>query len=349
MKFIKPGSAKVISVGVQPYFVDKTISDVKSDMKAKGYSDQEINLLIYSGGLKIYSTMDSTVQKAMNKVFTNKSYVPSPKINGKEVQAAMVVIDPSDGEVRAMYGGNGKKTGNTFNRATQAYRQAGSAFKPLAVYGPAIDSRLITAAAVIDDTPTYMNGTSKPKYPQNYPEVGGARIYRGLTTIRTAIVRSINVVAAKVYNNILGYKTSFDYLKKAGIDMVSRKETKSVSIALGGLTYGVTPLEMAAAYVPFDNGGMYYEPITYTKAVDKTGNTILNKKTDVAIKQNTDIVYSEQTAFIMTSMMQELQIRRYRILCCFTNAAGKSVPMLVKQVQRMMIKTDGLWDTLQIT
>lgn len=152
----------------------------------------------------------------------------------------------------------------------------------------------ITPATVIDDVPVYMNtgkDADKP-YPSNF-----GLTYDGLTTVRNGIKASINVVAAKIWKDILGPDNSIAYLKKVGID---RSDEKYLSLALGGLRTGVNPLQMAAAYVPFVHKGMYYETTTFTSILDSEGNTLIEKKPEY------HVVYSEQTAFLMESMMQEV-------------------------------------------
>lgn len=277
----------------QPYFVDQVILDVKKDLMAIGYTEDMAIKTIYNNGLRIYTTMDSDIQKAMDEVFLNEEYFTKVNKNtSQSPQAAMVIIDPNTGQIKAMYGGAGEKIGIPFNRATSLEKQPGSTIKPIAVYGPAINEGIITAATVIDDIPVYMDGVNKGLYPRN-----AGNYYSGLTTIRDGITRSVNVVAAKVWNNYLGVDLSLEYLSRVNIN---RPNERNLSLALGGLEQGVSPLHMAAAYVPFVNKGIYYEPTTYTKVEDANGNVILEKKPDY------NIVYDEAAAFIMVNMMKDV-------------------------------------------
>ena len=309
LEFIEISNVKTTSYNVNSYFVDQVIRDVLKDLVASGLDPEYAKLKLYSGGLTIMTTMDSDIQSAMDEVFKNPENFPGGEKQGYSPQAAMVIMDPETGEVLAMYGGSGEKTADlTLNRATQMRRAAGSTFKPIAVYGPALDQQLITAATVIDDVPVYMN-PQKPdeRYPQNFAEtINGvyARHYRGLTTIRTAIARSINVVAARVFNEVLGADLSFEYLQKSGISMEG--EGKYVSIALGGLKNGVSPLQMTAAYAPFVNEGVYLSPITYTQVLDVDGTVLLDKRKTESVKQEQNIVYAETTAYIMTNLLQSV-------------------------------------------
>lgn len=287
------------STTTQSYFVDQVILDVKKAlMKEKGMSETMALAKIYSGGLKIYTTMDPDVQRSMDEVFNDSKYFIGVEAKTKKLlehpEAGMVVIDPETGEVKGMRGGYGElKASMTLNRATQISRQPGSSFKPIAVYAPALDLHKITPATVIDDIPVYY-GTGKNKgrpYPNNYDHN-----YNGLTTIRNAVKRSVNVVAAQVWMDV-GPDQSLSYLKKVGID---RPEERYLSIAMGGLHKGVNPMQMTAAYVPFVHKGMYFEPLTYTKVTDSNDKIVIEKKPKY------EAVYDERTAFLMTSMMREV-------------------------------------------
>lgn len=280
-------------ITVQSYFVDHVINEVADDlMEELGMSQQMALTTIYSNGILIHTTMDPSIQEVMDNVFLDEKYFHEDEKVNQHPQAGAVIIDPANGHILAMRGGYGEKTAsNTLNRATQIERPAGSSFKPLSVFGPAIDRRMITAATIHDDVPVYFLGLDKGRYPLNY-----TRYYEGLMTTRYAIKRSVNVPAAKIYMDFNNPNITLDYLRKSGID----RNQKNLSIALGGLEQGVSPLQIAAAYVPFANRGIYYEPVSYTKVTDKDGNIILEKKP----AYNT--VYDEATAFIMTDMLKDV-------------------------------------------
>jgi penicillin-binding protein 1A len=302
LNFARPTDTDT-SIPVQSYFVDQVVNDVVKDLMEKnGMSEEAALRMVYNYGVKIYSTQDSDIQKAMDEVFNDDSFFyfdnKYAKEQGETPQAAMAIVDPYTGHVKALYGGYGEKKGSrTLNRATQSKRQPGSSIKPIAVYAPAIDLKKITAATVIDDVPVYLNHQQPDKiYPTNYD----TKTYDGLTTIRNALKASVNVVAARVWKDYLGYKDSLEYMKKSGIDRSKGVDENSVAIAMGGLETGVSPLEMAAAYAPFVNKGIYHTPITYTKVVDSNGKVILENKPE------SHIVYSEQTAYIMVDMLKEV-------------------------------------------
>ena len=300
LKYASPNKEAEKAASVQSYFVDQVITDVKEALMKEYNMSSALSLtLIYNGGLEIYTTMDADIQASMDAVFLDDNYFPHINKDAIKLheypQAAMVILDADNGQVKAIYGGYGKKEGsNILNRASssQMQRSPGSSIKPIAIYAPAIDMHLITPATIIDDRPVYMlNGKDANKpYPINYDKK-----YDGLTSVRNALKSSINVVAAQIWNDILTPDNSIAYLKKVGID---RSDEKWLSLALGGLNQGVNPLQMAAAYVPFAHKGMYYEPTTFTMVKDKQGKVLIDKKSKYVT------AYSEQTAFLMEDMMK---------------------------------------------
>ncbi|HEX2944734.1 MAG TPA: transglycosylase domain-containing protein [Clostridia bacterium] len=297
----KSQSQKVTSV--QSYFVDQVISDVRNAlMEQLNISRTMANYYIYGGGLEIHTTLDQNIQADMDSVFTDDQYFPllnkSAQQQGEHPQAAMAVIDAQNGQVRALYGGYGKKeASNTLNRASSSLmkRQPGSSIKPIVVYAPAIDLKKITPATIIDDVPVYMLGgkDSEREYPSNYDNA-----HDGLTSVRNGLKNSVNVVAARIWRDMLGPDNSVEYLKKVGID---RTNEKYISLVMGGLETGVNPLQMAAAYVPFAHKGLYFEPTTFTEVKDANGKVIIDRRA-----ANFNVAYSEKTAFIMEDMMKEV-------------------------------------------
>jgi len=298
-------SQKVTSV--QSYFVDQVISDVKKELMEKyNMSSTMANYTIYNSGLEIYTTLDPDVQSVLDQVFTDDTYFPmineTAKRQQEHPQAAMAVLDVRNGHVIALYGGYGKKeASNTLNRASSSLmkRQPGSSIKPIALYAPAIDLKLITAATVVDDIPVYMltGKDAGREYPKNYDNK-----HDGLTSVRNAVKNSVNVVAAKLWKEVLGPDNSIEYLKRVGID---RENEKYISLVMGGLEQGVNPLQMAAAYIPFAHEGIYYKPTTFTLVKDSSGKVLIDKTA-----AEFSIAYSEQTAFIMTDLLKEVTLGR---------------------------------------
>jgi penicillin-binding protein 1A len=287
--------SKVESEVETSYFADMVIHDVLEVIeKDLGYTEEEAQLKLFNGGLKIVATIDTEIQNNVEASFKNDKLFPKAKTdaNGNlQPEAAAIVIDHTTGQVKAVMGGRSEKVRRGLNRATQSLRQPGSTIKPLAVYAPALDNGY-TIASVIDDSPVTYGKYS----PDNY---GGK--FSGLVTIREAIQHSLNVVAVKIVQDV-GTARSADYLKKFGITSLVT-EGKNIdmglgSLALGGLTKGIRPIEMAAAYSVFPNKGVYNKPITFTKIYDKDGNLIYENK------PKKERIISEQVSYLMVDIMQ---------------------------------------------
>ena len=236
--------------------------------------------MLYSGGLKIYSTVDPEIQEIVDDVFSNPDNLASGPL-GKP-QASMTVIDPYTGEVKALVGGFGEKTGTlTLNRATQAFlRQPGSSIKPIAVYGPAIEYGTITPTDIYEDKQITI-GTWSPK---NY--YSG---FKGKVGVKYAVQQSINTVPVQILQE-LGVNKSYDFMtKKLGVTSLVDSDRNLAALALGGLTKGISNLQITAAYCAFVNDGVYNTPLTYTKVEDAEGNILIEKKSksNVAMKSAT--------------------------------------------------------------
>lgn len=217
-------------------------------------------------------------------------------------QVSITVEDQTTGYIVAMVGGRGaKEASRTLNRATSSARQPGSTFKVLAAYAPAIDTGQITLASVYNDAPfNYDSGTPV----SNWYNTG----YRGINSVRVAIKDSMNIIAVKTLTQItpqLGY----DYLLNFGFTTLeSAKEVNgkiysdiTQPLALGGVTKGVTNMELNAAYATIANNGTYIKPKLYTKVVDHDGNVILDNTTP-----ETHQVIQETTAYLLTSAMVDV-------------------------------------------
>lgn len=215
-------------------------------------------------------------------------------------QGSMVVTEFETGQIKVMVGGRSLKGRLLYNRANNP-RQPGSSIKPIGVYGPAIQSGVDlntgwTAGSTIEDSPNYLNGKLWPR--NSYSG------YLGWITLRTAVERSANVPAVRLLEDI-GIDYSIEYLKKNGISTIVESSDDSATndenlsaLALGGMTRGISPIEMASAYGTFPNGGVYVEPTTYTKVTDAQGNVLLENTPEETQ------VYDEGVAFIMTDILQ---------------------------------------------
>lgn len=357
---------------VNTYFVDALTDDVLEDLIAAGYNETQAYTLLYSGGLKIYSTQDPAIQRICDEVYSDESNYPAnvkwylnyeltveksdgsrenystemfrsywknnrsssynliyadkdsayqdiedyknavmsagDEVFGENVtlipqpQVSFVIEDQATGYVVAMEGGRGAKSGSrTLNRATDAKRQPGSTFKIVSTYAPALDSAGLTLANVMNDAPfNYSTGRPVANW---YGEQ-----YRGLSSLRDGIRDSMNIVAVKTLTQItpqlgydylvnFGFTTLVDHLEINGKVYSDIQQT----LALGGITKGVTNEELNAAYACIANGGTYIKPKLYTKVVDHDGNIILDNTQPQAKR-----VIKETTAFLLTDAMVDV-------------------------------------------
>ena len=285
------------------WFVDQVISDVINDLQEeKGYSEATATQMVYYGGLNIYCTQKMDVQKCVDEVYNNRENLPYSS-KGYDMQSAITVIDPYTGNVVAMAGAIGEKTGSRlFNYAT-ARRQCGSAIKPISVYATALDKGVITPASVIDDAPVRaLGGKAWPVNSHSY--------FDGLVSVDEAIAESLNTCAVRVVEE-LGVKESYNYMTdKLGFttlvsdtDNPKQNDINSASMGLGGLTRGVSTVEMAAAYAAFVNQGVYNEPRTYSKVTDQDGKTVIDNTGDswVAMKETTAYFMNKYLRQVVTS------------------------------------------------
>ncbi|MCR4716737.1 MAG: transglycosylase domain-containing protein [Lachnospiraceae bacterium] len=357
------------------YFVDSLINQVILDLEEKlGYNETQAYNALYSEGLTIYSTEDTTIQEICDKEFNNPdNYLStsftdlygisyqlsvihpdkttsnyqeadvasflgyssanemlfSNKKDGKKAvksfkkntlseddkiigetlnlviqpQISFSMIDQSTGYVVALVGGRGQKSGNlTLNRATDTLRQPGSTFKILSTFAPALDSTGLTLGSVYDDAP--YNYENSEQAVNNYYTTG----YRGLSTIRDAIRDSMNIVTAKCMVDVTP-QVGYNYLINMGFTSLVDNETDisgkiytdiQQSLCLGGITKGVSNLELTAAYATIANGGSYNKPILYTKIVDHDGNVLIeNENEETRVMKDT-------TAWLLTDAMKDV-------------------------------------------
>ena len=273
---------------IYSYYVEAVIKDVTEDlMEQKGISQDTARQLLYNGGYRVYSCLDPYIQECVDNVYLDVENFPKPyRANDQQLQSAMVIMDPYTGEVVAMSGGVGEKTGNlVLNRATAALRAPGSSFKPLAVYAPAIELGLITPSTLVNDAPREEVEMSQNQWTHNNSDFK----YRGIIDIATGVRLSLNTVAAQVLDK-LGLDASTNFLKnKLGITSLVPDDYNYASHALGELTNGISVLEMAQAYCTFDNSGIFTEARTYSRVTDAAGNIVLDNqpKTHVAMKSST--------------------------------------------------------------
>ncbi|MBP5282143.1 MAG: penicillin-binding protein [Lachnospiraceae bacterium] len=392
-------SYRVNSASTGSYFSDAVYRQVYNDLiNEAGYTSNIAESLLNSGGLRIESTLDPTIQAICNEEVANPenypehtdwylNYALTIKVNASEKhnyskenmttwfkshknskfnlifgskeeayeaideyrsamladlgvaddptnyeesismtpqpQIAMVVCDPKTGYVLAIVGGRGAKEGRlTLNRAVSSTRSPGSTFKVLASFAPALDSAGMTLATVYNDAAfNYNNGTPVKNW-------YGRSTYWGICNIREAIKESLNIVAVKnltVITPQLGFDslTNFGFTTLEPGDYYNGQWLTDVnqSLALGGMTRGVSPFELNAAYASLENSGTYVQPKLYSRVTDSDGNVILDNTVP-----KTKQVVKETTAYLLTSAMEDVINKGTATMCKLPgmHAAGKT-------------------------
>lgn len=228
--------------------------------------------LVFSGGLRVHTSLDLEMQRIAEQLFSAQQH-----------QGALVALDPQNGTVLALVGGK-NYIESQFNRAVKAKRQPGSAFKPI-IYAAAIKQGW-QVNTIVEDIPREYNGYK----PDNHSEA-----YWGPVTMKHAIALSLNNAAVWTLNQI-GIAPAVAFARQVGIDL--DPEDYNLALALGGLTHGVTPLQLTAAFVPFANGGTYFVPQPIIRVVNSEGQILYDHETE---KRQ---VLTPQQAYLMSDMLQ---------------------------------------------
>ena len=311
------------------YIVDPKVSFsyrltiLTADGEYKNYSDATM-LAYYQASDKNYSINFNSEEEAAAAIEQYKQDIMQDGdtvVEGGETitytlqpQVAMTIIDQSTGEVKAIVGGRGDKTASkTLNRATNTTRQPGSTFKILACYAPALDAGGLTLATVQDDAPYNYEGTTDSV--NNYDHS-----FRGFTTLRDGITNSINIVTVKTMHQI-GASLGFKYLQDFGFTTLDEDRDVNDATALGGISKGVTNLELTAAYATVADGGTYNKPRFYTKILDHDGNVLLDNTTP-----ESHTVLKDTTSWLLTSAMEDVMTEGTGTSAYFSGMAlaGKS-------------------------
>ncbi|MBQ2701035.1 MAG: PBP1A family penicillin-binding protein [Clostridia bacterium] len=243
--------------------------------------------LLLAGGYRIDTTLDTRLQETADAQYV-KDLFPANASDGTVVQSGMACVDVNTGAVRAVVGGREYTVQRGLNRATHLRRQPGSALKPLVAYAPAIESFGYTPASVLKDEPTDFGG---------YKPRNSGYTYYGMVTFRSALRSSLNVPAVALLQQI-GIEAGRNYLQSVGIPLDVRDS--NLSLALGSMTYGVSPVQLAAAYSPFANGGLYYEPYFISRITDASGMVVYEHEPQASR------VLSPQTAYLMTDLLRSV-------------------------------------------
>lgn len=258
------------------YFIDYVISEI-----AEKYGDDAV----YKDGLKIYTTIDMKAQDAAVQAMHNLPNFYTDDKGLTQPQGALIAINPHNGYIVAMVGGRGD---DSFNRAVLAERQPGSAFKPF-VYLAAIQDGM-TPGTVMDDKKIEFNGWS----PKNYEGT-----YSGQMTLLYALQHSVNTIAVQLADAV-GMRKVLNLASSLGITTLDDSKDNNLAAALGGLTNGVKPIDMAVAYGTLANGGVKVKPVAITKIVDRNGQVVEENSTE---EQR---VVDPKYAYVITNMLESV-------------------------------------------
>ena len=270
---------------IKTYTNQTMLSYYKKKNKSQNYS---INFASEEDCRAAIAQYEKDVLGKGDKLVENSEYI----FITMQPQVAMTIMDQSTGEVQAIVGGRGNKAGNrTWNRATKTCRQPGSTFKIIACYAPALDAGGKTLASVQDDAPFTVGNKTYNNY---------SHTFGGFTSIRKAITKSINIVTVKTLQDI-GVDLGYEYAENFGFSTLTDTD-RNLGISLGGLTQGVTNLELTAAYAAIANQGEYNEPNFYTQVLDHDGNVLLDKTQTKEQRQ----VIKEDTAWLLTDAMKDV-------------------------------------------
>ncbi len=287
-------------IPINNYFVDTLIDQIIEEFAEKyKCSSETASSMLYNGGYKIYSSLNTDVQDIMEDIYgnVNKYFSQRSKLNkSKHVESAMTIMDYS-GHIVGLVGGTGKKTINRGINFATSPRQPGSTMKPLGVYSQLIDKGTINYSSIYTDTPLdnyYGNGKKGPKEWYGY--------YAGKMTVKDALEHSVNTIPCWLLRDQLGIDTSFNFLReKYHLTYLNKEDKNLSSLALGGCSRGITTVQSAAAYAVFGNGGKYHQPKTYYKVV-KAGNNETILKDD---SSGTQIIKST-SATVMNRLLQNV-------------------------------------------
>lgn len=293
----KKGEESTYTPEVYTWFEEAVISDAIATLsELRGVDARTASAMLSRGGYQIYSTIDLRMQEYVDQIYQDLEEIPKTTGSEQQLQSAIVIVEPQTGNIVALSGGVGAKEGSRlFSRATTMRRAPGSSIKPLSVYAPAMDSGLITPDTQYNDAPgIVLQGRTDGWYPHN-DTIGD---YRGVISIRSAVVGSRNTISAQVLDKLTP-SVSYRFMREQlGFDLDARDEDYA-PLALGELTIGATVREMAAGFNMFISGGEHIEARTFTIMRDANGEVIYDdqpKKT---------IAISPTTAYWMTNILRD--------------------------------------------
>lgn len=286
---------------VYSWYVEAAIKEAtRALVDATDLSEEMCRRRVFSGGLKIITAYDPDAQAAVDAVYNDRSNLNQVSTKtGKRAMSSITIVDNQTGYVVAMGSTEEKEVNRGTNWPVDSVRQPGSSIKPLSVYSPALEMGLISPATVIDDNPQLLNGKV---WPTNSPKG-----YRGLTTVLDGVTRSVNTVALRVLDmvtpdasydfmvNRYGFTSLESYVVTSSGQTLSDIDRSPLS--MGGLTYGVSTFEMAAAYATFPRGGAHTKATTVLEIQDADGRVIRDNRPE------SKYVIKSTTAYYINSIL----------------------------------------------
>ncbi len=285
-----------LSGRVNSWYADLVVKDVIAALVGeRGMSEAAASRLVYCGGLKIYTAVNLELQELVAAYYENPDNFPTHE-GQKKAQSAMMILDPHSGDILAVAGAVGKKQSNRIqNFATDAKRPSGSVIKPLAVYAPALQKGYISWATVFDDTPQSFKSNGAP-WPRNAPD-----LYRGLTTVSTALTESVNTVSLSILDR-LGRDVSFQFLKDelSFTSLDRERDSGAAALALGQQSIGVTLSELLGGYTALANHGVFVQPRSFYLVLDADDRVLLSNEGEERS------VLDSENAEIMTMLLRRV-------------------------------------------
>ncbi|MDB4897599.1 MAG: penicillin-binding protein, partial [Firmicutes bacterium] len=278
-------------------YIINVLQDAQPGLAAKyGITLHDVGS-VAKAGLKVYTTVDPKLQSLAEQSVADQMAQADKQYGtgGKKdlPQAAMVVMNPKTGEVLAMVGGRDHQAMLQFNRATDALRQPGSATKPILAYLPALEAGL-SPGTILDDAAVMLTADGKDLWPKDYEDR-----YTGLQPMRKGVEQSINPIAVRAMQAGGGPAKGLEFAKKFGLSTIG-PEDNNLALALGGISHGVTVLDVTSAYSAVANLGVKVDPVVITRIEDRNGNTIYEAQPRM------QQVVKPSSAYMMIDMMKDV-------------------------------------------
>jgi len=283
---------------IYSFFVEQVFNDVVKAFMKQGYSEKAAKDRLYTGGYRIYCTVDPTLQELVESVYADRSNLDYTSPKGEQLQSGLTMIDNATGNVVAIAGRVGERDGAFLWNYAANPRPCGSAIKPLSVYAPALDAGVITPASVVDDYPVMMLDSAREKDKDGNPirtawPINAYSGYFGTLSLQDAVRYSANPTAVRVFQKLTPTMSYAFMTQNLGFTTLVTQDMQATgALALGGLHYGVTTVEMAAAYSTFACNGVYTAPRTFLEVRDNNDKLVIDNQPESWTAMKTTTVYA---------------------------------------------------------